>query len=69
MPLGYEVFAGNRRDPATVEEVAETTECCCGKADRRWGMESGIAAQENIELLKHDNRRCMSVLKNALKTV
>ena len=34
MPLGYEVFAGNRRDVTTVEEIVETMENRYGKANR-----------------------------------
>jgi transposase len=36
MPLGYEVFAGNRTDVATVEEIVETMEARFGIADRVW---------------------------------
>ena len=34
MPLGYEIFAGNRHDSTTVEEIVETMERRYGKADR-----------------------------------
>ena len=32
MPLGYEVFAGNRDDVTTVEEIVETMERRYGRA-------------------------------------
>jgi transposase len=69
MPLGYELFAGNRHDSTTVEEIVETMERRYGKADRIWVMDRGMVSQENIELLKQDNRRYIigtpkSMLKN-----
>jgi len=57
MPLGYEIFAGNRHDSTTVEEIVETMERRYGKADRIWVMDRGMVSQENIELLRQDNRR------------
>jgi len=57
MPLGYELFAGNRHDSTTVEEIVETMERRYGKADRIWVMDRGMASQENIELLRQGNRR------------
>jgi len=57
MPLGYEIFAGNRHDSTTVEEIVETMERRYGKADRIWVMDRGMVSQDNIELLKQDNRR------------
>jgi len=57
MPLGYELFAGNRHDSTTVEEIVETMERRYGKADRIWVMDRGMVSQDNLELLKHDNRR------------
>jgi transposase len=57
MPLGYEIFAGNRHDSTTVEEIVETMEKRYGKADRIWVMDRGMVSQENIDLLKEDKRR------------
>ena len=34
MPIGYEVFAGNRRDVTTVEEIVTTREKRFGRSDR-----------------------------------
>jgi len=36
MPLGYEVFAGNRNDVTRLREIVETMERRYGKADRIW---------------------------------
>ena len=57
MPLGYEIFAGNRHDSTTVEEIVETMERRYGKADRIWVMDRGMVSQENIDLLKAGRRR------------
>jgi transposase len=57
IPLGYEIFAGNRHDSTTVEEIVETMESRYGKADRIWVMDRGMVSQDNIELLKQSGRR------------
>jgi transposase len=57
MPIGYEIFAGNRHDSTTVEEIVETMESRYGKADRIWVMDRGMVSPENIELLNQSSRR------------
>ena len=57
MPLGYEVFAGNRSDVTTVEEIVETMEARYGKADRIWVLDRGMICEANIEFLKEGGRR------------
>jgi transposase len=57
MPLGYEVFAGNRSDGTTVEEIVETMEARYGQADRIWVMDRGMISQENMEFLQEGDRR------------
>ena len=52
MPLGYELFAGNRVDVTTVEEIVESMENKYGKADRVWVMDRGMTSQENLEFLR-----------------
>lgn len=52
MPLAYEVFAGNRHDVTTVEEIITGREQKDGKAKRIWVMDRGMASEENIELLR-----------------
>jgi hypothetical protein len=41
MPLGYEVFAGNRADVSTVQEMVEKIEEQYGQAKRVWVMDRG----------------------------
>jgi len=43
-PLGYEVFAGNRTDVTTVEEIVTTMERRYGQARRVWVMDRGMAS-------------------------
>jgi transposase len=57
MPLGYEVFAGNRHDSTTVEEIVEKIETRYGKADRIWVMDRGMTSEENIAYLREGGRR------------
>jgi len=57
MPLGYEVFAGNRVDVTTVEEIVEAMETRFGMAQRIWVMDRGMTSQENIEWLQQTGRR------------
>ena len=38
MPLGYEVFAGNRADVTTLEEIVGVMEARYGKANRIWAL-------------------------------
>lgn len=52
MPLGYELFAGNRVDVTTVEEIVEAMEGKYGQADRVWVMDRGMISQENLEFLR-----------------
>jgi transposase len=50
-PLGYEVFAGNRNDVTTLEEIVETMEAKYGRAKRVWVFDRGIVSEENLEFL------------------
>ena len=47
MPLGYEVFAGNRHDATTLEEIIEHMEELYGRAGRVWVMDRGLASEKN----------------------
>jgi transposase len=56
VPLGYEVFAGNRTDVTTVEEIVTTMERRYGQARRVWVMDRGMASAENIAWLRGGQR-------------
>ena len=57
MPLGYEVFAGNRADVTTVEDIVEKIEAQYGSAGRIWVMDRGMVSEENLEFLRAGGRR------------
>jgi hypothetical protein len=56
MPLGYEVFAGNRTDVTTVEEIVSTMERRYGQARRVWVMDRGMTSAENVAWLQETGR-------------
>lgn len=55
LPVGYEVFDGNRNDVTTLEKIVELMEEKYGKANRIWVMNRGIVSEENIEYLSERN--------------
>jgi transposase len=57
LPLGYEVFDGNRHDATTVEEIVTKIESQYGRADRIWVMDRGMISEDNLKFLRSDNRR------------
>jgi len=57
MPLGYEVFAGNRTDVTTVEEIVEAMEARYGLAQRIWVMDRGMTSADNLAWLRETGRR------------
>jgi transposase len=68
MPLGYEVFAGNRHDSTTLEEVVETMEIRYGRAQRIWVMDRGMVSEGHIEFLRENNRQYLvGTPKSALR--
>jgi transposase len=68
MPLGYEVFAGNRVDVTTVEEIVGTMEARYGLAERVWVMDRGMTSAENIAWLQQTGRRYLiGTAKSELK--
>ena len=68
MPLGYEVFAGNRIDVTTMQEIVETMEARYGRSNRIWVMDRGMVSEENLDFLKEGDRRyIVGTPKNMLK--
>ena len=57
LPLGYEVFAGNRSDVTTVKEIVEAMESKYGQANRIWVMDRGMVSADNVEFLQQGGRR------------
>jgi transposase len=57
MPLGYEVFNGNRHDATTVEDIVTKIESQYGRAGRIWVMDRGMLSENNLKFLKSKKRR------------
>jgi transposase len=57
MPVGYELFAGNRTDVTTVEEIVEAMEARYGLAHRIWVMDRGMTSEDNLTWLRAGGRR------------
>jgi len=57
LPVGYEVFSGNRADVTTVEEIVEKVEAQYGKAQRIWVMDRGMVSAENLAWLRASGRQ------------
>jgi len=57
LPLGYEVFPGNRTDVTTVEEIIDAMEARFGVAQRIWVMDRGMVSAENLAWLQQTGRR------------
>ena len=66
MPLGYELFAGNKADVTTVKEIVTTMEGRYGKADRVWVMDRGMVSAANVKFLKEGGRRYIMGTHKAL---
>jgi len=52
LPLAYEVFAGNRNDVTTVEEIITLMEEKYGRAKRIWVMDRGMVSEANLDFLR-----------------
>jgi len=52
LPVGYEVFEGNRHDSKTLQEIIEATENKHGKARRIWVLDRGMVGEENLQFLR-----------------
>lgn len=56
-PVGYEVFAGNRHDSTTLEEMIGHIERLHGRAHRIWVLDRGMVSEENVAFLNQGGRR------------
>jgi len=52
LPLAYEVFAGNRSDVTTVEDIVDLMEEKYGRAERIWAMDRGMVSEDNLDYLR-----------------
>jgi Transposase DDE domain/Domain of unknown function (DUF4277) len=56
-PLGYEVFAGNRRDSTTLQEIVQRMEQRYGREGRIWAVDRGMIDTKNLKWLKDRGSR------------
>jgi transposase len=57
MPLGYEVFEGNRNDVKTWQHIITTMESRYGKADRIWCGDRGMMSKDNLTFMQAEDRK------------
>ena len=57
LPISYEVFAGNRADVTTIEEIVTIMEDKYGQARRIWVLDRGMISEENVEFLRSRQAR------------
>jgi transposase len=57
LPLGYEVFKGNRHDATTVEDIVNKIESQYGRSERIWVMDRGMVSEKNLQFLRSGQRR------------
>jgi Transposase DDE domain len=56
-PLGYEVFAGNRHDSTTLQQIVERMEVLYGQNGRIWVLDRGMVSEANLTWLKERGSR------------
>ncbi len=52
LPVGYEVFAGNRADVTTVQDIVTVMEKKYGQAERVWVLDRGMVSEDNLAWLR-----------------
>jgi transposase len=57
IPLGYEVFDGNKSDSTSVEAMVGLIEKRYGRSDRIWVMDRGMVTEANLEFMRREGRR------------
>jgi transposase len=56
-PLGYEVFAGNRQDGTTLQEIVTRMEAYYGREGRIWVLDRGMVSEASLTWLKERGSR------------
>jgi transposase len=54
LPLGHEVFDGNKHDSKTVEDIVKAMEKKYGKANRIWVLDRGMVSEANLKFLRKE---------------
>ena len=55
--MSFEVFAGNRADVTTVEDIVRLMEGKYGQAERVWVMDRGMVSEANLAFLRERKAR------------
>ena len=67
IPLGYEMFEGNRHDSKTVDEIVRKMETLYGTSNRIWVMDRGMVSAANHVLLQSGRRYIIGTPKSMLR--
>ena len=69
LPVGYEVFEGNRHDSKTLQEIIKAMEAKHGKARRIWVLDRGMVSDENLQFLRdRGGRYIVGTPKSSLRS-
>jgi transposase len=68
LPLGYEVFEGNRHDSKTLETIVNAMEKKYGQSQRIWVLDRGMISEPNLQMLrKREGRYIVGTPKAMLR--
>jgi transposase len=57
LPLGYEVFEGNRHDSKTLKTIVDAMEQKYGRSQRIWVLDRGMVSEPNLQMLRERDGR------------
>lgn len=57
LPLGYEVFEGNRHDSKTLKTIVDAMETKYGRSQRIWVLDRGMVSEPNLQMLRERGGR------------
>lgn len=57
LPLGYEVFEGNRHDSKTLKTIVDAMEAKYGRSQRIWVLDRGMVSEPNLQMLRERGGR------------
>ena len=68
LPLGYEVFEGNRHDSKTLETIVNAMEAKYGRSQRIWVLDRGMVSEKNLAMLRaREGRYIVGTPKSLLR--
>jgi transposase len=66
LPLGYEVFEGNRHDSKTLQTIVDAMEKKYGRSQRIWVLDRGMISEPNLQMLRERNSRYIAGTPKAM---